>query len=79
MIFLQNHYQIMEKIFSPQAIKKILIEQNYQIIISTLLKKNSEQCFLKIMMHGKFWQEEAMNIYLSDNNLKLLVSLTFKI
>ena len=79
MNFLQNHYQIMEEIFSPQAIKKILIEQNDQIIISTLLKKNGEPCYLKIMMHGKFWREGAMTIYLSDNNQKLLASLTFTI
>ena len=31
------------------------------------------------MMHGKFWREGAMTIYLSDNNQKLLASLTFTI
>jgi hypothetical protein len=77
--FLKNHYQIMEEIFSPEAIKELLSEKNDKIIISSIFKKNGEPCYLKILMHGKFWREGAMTIYLTDENHKLITTLTFTI
>lgn len=72
-----QHYQIMENFFSNKAIKKILTPQNDQIIISSLIKKNGELCHLKIMMHGKFWKEGAMTIYLLDRENNVISTLTF--
>lgn len=74
---LQDHYKIMESIFSPLAIKKFL--SNDAIAISSLAKKNGNQCHLKILMHGKFWREGAMTIYLQDESCKLISTLTFTI
>ncbi len=76
-IILQDHYRIMEYIFSPLAIKKFLSDE--EISISSLLKKNGNQCYLKILMHGKFWREGAMTLYLEDESRKLISTLTFTI
>ena len=76
-LILQDHYKIMESVFSPLAIKKFLSDS--EIPISSILKKNGDQCHLKILMHGKFWREGAMTLYLQDEAFKLISTLTFTI
>ncbi len=74
---MKDHYLLMEQFFSIEAIHKFLSKDVQDIIISSIQKKNGDPCFLKLLIHGKFWREGAMTIYLSDSVNQFITTLTF--
>lgn len=78
MNYLMSHYSQMTKFFSKNSIEEFLKNQN-GVEISNIEKKTGEKCYLKILMHGKFWREGATTIYFSDEKHEYISSLTFTI
>jgi uncharacterized protein len=76
-LLLKGHYELMEQFFTADVIKKLLSEQNNELTISSIAKKDGEECYLKMAILGRFWREGGLTIYLTDKDSEIISTATF--